>query len=36
MIVGFLLSISFVTTAVIYAHYNIAAVMLSKAAQEET
>ncbi|CAH3118340.1 unnamed protein product [Pocillopora meandrina] len=36
VIVGFLLSISFVTTAVIYAHYNIAAVMLSKAAQEET
>lgn len=36
VIVGFLLSISFVTTAVIYAHYNIAAVMLSKAAQKQT
>ena len=32
--VGVLLSISFIATGVIYAHYNIPAVMLSKAAQD--
>ena len=33
VIVGVLMSISFVTTGIIYAHYDLAAVQLSPAAQ---
>ena len=35
MIVGFLLSISFATTAAIYDHYKIAAVIASRETQEQ-